>query len=42
MPLFKIREQIISRYPEAEANAVCDDLHELLNKIVKEGVLEPA
>lgn len=39
-PLFKIREQVISEYPEADPQEVCNDLEELVNKMVKEGVLE--
>ena len=38
--LFKIREQIILKYPEEDAQAVCDDLEELVENMVKDGVLE--
>lgn len=40
--LSKIKEQFISKYPEEDAQVVCNDLEELVKKMVKEGILESA
>lgn len=39
-PLFKVREQIISKYAEVDTKEVCDDFQEFVKKMVKEGILE--
>lgn len=39
-PLFKVREKIILRYPEADAQEVCNDLEEFVKKMLKKGILE--
>lgn len=39
-PLFKIKEQLISRHPEVNTQVICNDLEELTEKLVKEGILK--
>jgi len=41
-PLSKIKEQLISKYPEEDAQVVYNDLEEVVKKMVKEGILESA
>lgn len=40
-PFCEIRRQVLSNYPEASPQRVCEDLQELLKKLVEERVLEP-
>ena len=39
-PLSKVRERLISKYHKVDTQTVSNDLEELLEKMIKEGILE--